>query len=81
MTKMLRRTLGENIQLQFKFSMQPLIIHADAGMMDQVLMNLAINARDAMPNRGLLTIETFAVDFDESAAPDPPRRGPARSCA
>jgi PAS domain S-box-containing protein len=66
MTKMLRRTLGENIQLQFKFAMQPLIVHADAGMMDQVLMNLAINARDAMPKGGLLTIETFAVDFDES---------------
>jgi nitrogen-specific signal transduction histidine kinase/ActR/RegA family two-component response regulator len=71
MTKMLRRTLGENIQLQFRFAMQPLFIHADAGMMDQVLMNLALNARDAMlpPVRdSRLIIETSAVDFDELAA-------------
>jgi PAS domain S-box-containing protein len=66
MTKMLRRTIGENIQLQFKFAMQPLFVHADAGMMDQVLMNLAVNARDAMPDGGQLVIETSAVDFDES---------------
>ena len=66
LTKMLRRTLGEHIQLQFKFAMQPLIVHADAGMMDQVLMNLAINSRDAMPEGGRLAIETSAVEFDES---------------
>ncbi|HTB83117.1 MAG TPA: response regulator [Candidatus Sulfotelmatobacter sp.] len=66
MTKMLRRTLGENAELQFKFSMQPLFVLADAGMMDQVLMNLAVNARDAMPKGGKLVIETSAVEFDES---------------
>jgi len=66
MTNMLRRILGEDIQMQFKFSMPPLFIHADAGMMDQVLMNLAVNSRDAMPNGGRLIIETSAVDFDES---------------
>jgi len=66
MTKMLRRTLGENIQLQFKFAMQPLFIRADAGMMDQMLMNLAVNARDAMSQDGHLIIEISAVDFDES---------------
>jgi PAS domain S-box-containing protein len=65
-TKLLRRTLGEDIQLQFRFALQPLIIHADAGMLDQVLMNLAVNARDAMPGGGHLVIETSAVDFDES---------------
>jgi signal transduction histidine kinase/CheY-like chemotaxis protein len=68
LTKMLRRTLGENIQLQFKFAMQPLFIHADAGMMDQVLMNLAVNARDAMPKGGQLVIETSIAEFDEAAA-------------
>jgi len=66
MTNMLRRILGEDIQMQFKFSIQPLFIHADAGMMDQVLMNLVVNSRDAMPNGGQLIIETSAVDFDES---------------
>ena len=65
-TKMLVRTIGENIQFQFKFSTQPLFIHADAGMMDQVLINLAVNARDAMPDGGQLVIETSAVEFDES---------------
>jgi two-component system cell cycle sensor histidine kinase/response regulator CckA len=68
MTKMLRRSLGEDIQLQFKFAMQPLFVHADAGMMDQTLMNLAVNARDAMPKGGQLIIETAAVEFDEVAA-------------
>jgi CheY-like chemotaxis protein len=66
MTKMLRRTLGGNIELQFKFSMQPLFVNADAGMIDQVLMNLAVNARDAMPKGGKIVIEVSAVIFDES---------------
>ena len=77
MTKMLRRILGEDIQMQFKFAMQPLFIHADAGMMDQVLMNLAVNSRDAMPKGGRLVIETSTAEFDESvrAAISP---GPSR---
>jgi PAS domain S-box-containing protein len=68
LTKMLRRTLGENIELQFKFAMQPLFVHADGGMIDQVLLNLAVNARDAMPDSGQLVIETSAVEFDETSA-------------
>jgi PAS domain S-box-containing protein len=64
--KMLRRTLGENVELQFKFAAQPLCIHADAGMIDQVLLNLAVNARDAMPKGGQLIIGTAAEDLDES---------------
>ena len=65
MTKMLRRTLGADIQVQFKFAMQPMLVHADAGMMDQVLMNLAVNARDAMSKGGKLIIETSAVEMDK----------------
>jgi PAS domain S-box-containing protein len=68
MTNMLRRILGEDILAQFKFSLQPLGIHADPGMMDQVLMNLAVNSRDAMPNGGQLIIETSAVNFDQIAS-------------
>jgi PAS domain S-box-containing protein len=68
MTKMLRRILGEDIQTQFNFALQPVFIHADPGMMDQVLMNLAVNARDAMPDGGRLMIETAAVEFDKATA-------------
>jgi len=65
MTKMLRRVLGEDIQMQFKYAPQPLFLHADAGMMDQLLMNLTLNSRDAMPGGGQLIIETAAVEIDE----------------
>jgi PAS domain S-box-containing protein len=66
--KMLMRILGENIQIELKLSSKPMFIHADAGMMDQVLLNLTVNARDAMPNGGQLVIETSGVEFDEFAA-------------
>lgn len=68
MTQMLRRILGEDIQMQFKLSPSPLVIHADAGMIDQILLNLTVNARDAMPMGGKLIIETSAVEFDEITA-------------
>jgi len=51
---MLRRTVDEDIRLRFEFAMQPLFVHADPGLMDQMLMNLAVNARGAMPKGGLL---------------------------
>jgi CheY-like chemotaxis protein len=65
--KMLRRVLGEHIQMHFKFAPQPLLLHADPGMIDQILMNLAVNSRDAMPNGGTLIVETSAVEVDELA--------------
>jgi len=73
---MLRRILGEDIQMKFKFSMQPLFTHADASMMDQVLINLAVNSRDAMPKGGQLIIETSAVEFDESVVGQSARARP-----
>lgn len=67
-TKMLHRVLGEDIRLQLNYAPQPLYVHADAGMLDQVLMNLTVNSRDAMPKGGQLTIETSVVTFDAKSA-------------
>ena len=65
--KMLQRILGADVHMQLRLSSQPMFIHADGGMMDQVLLNLAVNARDAMPNGGHLIVETSGVEFDEFA--------------
>jgi len=56
LNKMLGRMLGETIALKFDCPQDPPLIYGDAGMMDQILMNLAVNARDAMPEGGSLTI-------------------------
>jgi len=68
MTKMLQRTLGEQVELQFKLPAEPLYIHADPGMLDQILLNLTVNSRDAMPKGGRIVIETAAIELDEAAA-------------
>jgi len=75
-TKMLRRVLGVDIQMQCKYEPHALPVRADAGMIDQVLMNLTVNARDAMPQGGNLFIETSEVEFDEMAAGQSPQSRP-----
>jgi len=74
---MLVRLLGEHIQVDFRPATAIPSIHADASMIEQVVMNLAVNARDAMPNGGRVTITTEIVEVDrEPTALDPePRRG------
>jgi two-component system cell cycle sensor histidine kinase/response regulator CckA len=52
LTKMLERILGEDVHLQLTIHPHPLTTWVDAGMLDQVLMNLLVNARDAMPGGG-----------------------------
>ncbi len=64
MTKMLGRILGEDIALQLNYSPQPTLVHADGGMMEQVLLNLAVNARDAMPKGGLLAIKVSGLEVN-----------------
>ena len=66
--QMLQRLLGEHIRVHCHYHPEPLMIRADQGMMDQILLNLTVNARDAMPNGGELTIKTAVVEMDESAA-------------
>lgn len=63
-SRMLARLLGENIRIRVTCADVPLTIHADPGMMDQVLLNLAVNSRDAMPSGGLLEIATSVVELD-----------------
>ncbi len=77
-TKMLQRILGEDIGIHISYAPQPLAVHADAGMLEQVLMNLAVNSRDAMPGGGRLVIETAVVEFDDFAAAPRPQARPGR---
>jgi PAS domain S-box-containing protein len=67
-TRMLRRIVGEHVDVQLKMSSQPMFIQGDSGMLDQVLLNLVVNARDAMPNGGKLVIQTSDAELDELAA-------------
>jgi CheY-like chemotaxis protein len=66
MIKMLERLLGETIKLEFVPPSELPLIQADIGMIEQVIMNLAVNARDAMPKGGTLTIGTCARTLDEA---------------
>jgi PAS domain S-box-containing protein len=65
-TLMLGRLIGEHIKLETRLSVSSLVVSADPVQLQQVLMNLAINARDAMPEGGRLVIETGGVELDES---------------
>ncbi|HEV3201976.1 MAG TPA: ATP-binding protein, partial [Bryobacteraceae bacterium] len=64
--KLLRRLIGEDIDLVTIPAASQDAVEADPGRLEQVIMNLAVNARDAMPNGGKLTIETGTVHLDES---------------
>ncbi len=65
--QMLPRLIGEHIELNTTFDSQPTLVKTDPGQLEQVLLNLAINARDAMPGGGTLTIATANVALDEEA--------------
>lgn len=64
MDQLLRRTLGENIELATALGEDLRAVEADAGLLEQVVMNLAVNARDAMPRGGKLVLRTAMVRID-----------------
>ena len=78
MTKMLRRTLGKDLTLVVETGPGLPLIHADKAMMEQILLNLAVNARDAMPNGGRLMITTEPhTAYDGASEQSAETNGPA----
>ena len=65
---LLSRTLGTGFEIQMALGAGILTIEADRGRVEQVLLNLAVNARDAMPEGGTLTLETSLTDLDQASA-------------
>ena len=74
--KMLQRLIGEHIEVRVPGGREPLLVTADRGQIEQVLMNLAVNAKDAMPAGGVLEFHTTAVDAGgEGPLPDAAKAG------
>ena len=73
-TRMLQRLIGEHIALETRYAPGAATVQADAGMIEQVLVNLAVNARDAMPRGGRLVVQTSVQSLTEAEAKDHPRR-------
>lgn len=78
MTKMLGRILGEDIALQMSYWPEPPLVNADASMMEQILLNFAVNARDAMPRGGQLSIRISLEDVSTRHSSQHPHARPGR---
>ncbi len=72
LSNMLTRLLGEDIAVETKYAVALPALEADTGMLEQVIMNLAVNSRDAMPKGGQLLIATSTVDIDAAYAQQHP---------
>ncbi|MGC3969725.1 MAG: ATP-binding protein [Pirellulales bacterium] len=79
--RMLRRLIGDDILLQTKLHVVPACVNADPSQLEQVIMNLAVNARDAMPTGGMLTIRTEVIDVDGTTEPAMAEAAPGRYVA
>ncbi len=67
-SKLLRPLMGDDVEIVIVKRSENAIVEADPGQLDQIVLNLAVNARDAMPQGGKLVLETADVDFDENFA-------------
>ncbi len=74
--KMLRRVLREDVRLEYRLSDRRLWLDADVGMLEQVVMNLAVNAQDAMPAGGVLALVTDEVEVPAGSLPTHPETHP-----
>ena len=71
-SKLLKPLMGDDVEIVLRAHSDNAIVEADPGHLDQVIVNLAVNARDAMPRGGRLVIETSVSDFDEAFAEEHP---------
>ena len=76
--KLLRRTIRENIDIELIISPVDLIVMADIGQIEQVIMNLSVNAQDAMPDGGVLKMKTELAEVDETFANTHPEATPGK---
>ncbi|MGE4059826.1 MAG: response regulator, partial [Sphingomonadales bacterium] len=76
--KMLTRLLGEDVRLQFNLHTAPIALQGDAGMLDQVLLNLVVNARDALTSGGRITIGTAPCEVTAEEASEIEGASPGR---
>jgi PAS domain S-box-containing protein len=78
LSKMLRRLLGEHIELRLEADATPGLVKVDPGQFEQAVINLAVNARDAMPAGGRLTITTGSVELNDAYVEQHPDARPGR---
>lgn len=76
--KMLRRLITERVRLHLSLKADPADVYVDQGQMEQVLMNLVVNARDAMPEGGSIAIRTYIRELTEETVTVADRAGPGR---
>jgi CheY-like chemotaxis protein len=69
MHQLLKRLISDSITIEFQLHSEPICVRAEPGQLEQIILNLSINARDAMPDGGLLTIQTAMVVLPRPGAP------------